>query len=207
MIIFNLNIVFFLLQLKESTVVEWFKIFKEVCAYVIINFTKPVGGEGCFVEVNEYRLLSKEESHDVWLLNGVDRETGQNFIIHVEDLDCEALWPILKNYILSGTTVVTSKAAEYRALEQSAGSESLTFVLPNKCLRQDHHYHLDQLFETMEYYIERELHPGQIEHKELYAYKFLYFNRDGFCNVPASEVFLAFTRDVKLAYPGFKKEK
>lgn len=191
--------------MKECTVNEWFKIFKEVCAFVIINYTKPVGGSGHLVEVNEYHLLTKEDSHDVWLVSGVDRESGHNFIIHVEDLDCEAVWPILRNYILPGTTVVTSKAAEFRALDGS--EESLTFVLPVKSPRLDHHYHLDKLFVAMEYYIEREMQVDQISHKELYAYKFLYFNRDGFCNVPASELFLAFTRDIKLAYPGFGKAK
>uniref|UniRef100_A0A1B6ER10 ISXO2-like transposase domain-containing protein n=1 Tax=Cuerna arida TaxID=1464854 RepID=A0A1B6ER10_9HEMI len=190
------------LELAEGLVNVWFQFFREVCAFVIINYTKAIGGPGHIVDICEHQLLTKEEFYDVWLFAGVDRNTGQNFVIHVEDLDCETLLPVLKNYLLPGTVVVTEKCKEFTSNESNG---SLTFVHPNKYPRSDEDYHLDGMWDALSKYIASEVPNNGKTCKELFAYQFLYFHRDGFFNKPVSQLISVFFDDVKHVYPGFSK--
>ncbi|KAG8242039.1 hypothetical protein J6590_059305 [Homalodisca vitripennis] len=185
--------------LAESVVNVWFQFFREVCAFVIINYTKAIGGPGHIVDICEHQLQSEEESYDVWMLAGVDRNTGQNFAIHVEDLDCETLLPVLKNYLLPGTVVVTERYKEF------ANNGSLTFVHPNKYPGSDGDYRLDAMWDALSQYIASEVSNNSKICKELFAYQFLYFHRDGFFNRPVSQLISVFFDDVKHVYPGFNK--
>ncbi|XP_046681421.1 uncharacterized protein LOC124368190 [Homalodisca vitripennis] len=187
------------LELAESVVNVWFQFFREVCAFVIINYTKAIGGPGHIVDICEHQLQSEEESYDVWMLAGVDRNTGQNFAIHVEDLDCETLLPVLKNYLLPGTVVATERYEEF------TNNGSLTFVHPNKYPGSDGDYRLDAMWDALSQYIASEVSNNGKICKELFAYQFLYFHRDGFFNRPVSQLISVFFDDVKHVYPGFNK--
>lgn len=178
-----------------------------VCAFIVINYTQPIGGHGHTVELSEYSLQKKEESYDVWMIIGIDRNSGANFVVHVEKLNTETIWPILKNYILPGSEIVTKRHIEFTKMEEEAENPSLTFVHTARKPRTEDDYHFDAMWSALVEYVKREIPPNStVLYKELYAYQFLYFNRDGFCDKPASELILPFISDVKQVYPGFEKD-
>lgn len=196
-----------MLQISENTVVEWFQYFQEVCAFIIINYTEAIGGPGHVIDLCEYQLQTKEESHDLWILTGIDRHRGNNFAIHVEDLNCNNIWPVLKNYILPGSIVVTPRFKEFVKQENNKSNERLIFVHPKNYIRREGDLHLDDMWNDLKQFIVKEMPQNQLNCVELYAYQYLYFKRDVFRNKPTSELILPFLNDIKLVYPGFEKEK
>uniref|UniRef100_A0A1B6L4L4 ISXO2-like transposase domain-containing protein n=2 Tax=Graphocephala atropunctata TaxID=36148 RepID=A0A1B6L4L4_9HEMI len=191
------------LELAEVVVHDWFQFFREVCAFVIINYTKAIGGPGHVVEVNEQQLQNKgEEFYDLWMFAGIDRHTGQKFAIHVEDLDCDTLLPIMKNYILPGTVVITRNYKEYMKKDSDG---SLTFVPRSKYPGSKGDNRIDGMWNALTAYISNEMPNNDHSNKELYAYQFLYFHRDVIVDKPVSQLISVFLNDVKQVYPGFEK--
>lgn len=194
-------------QISENTVEEWFQFFREVCAFIIINYTEAIGGQGHVIELCEYQLQTKEDnSYDLWFITGIDRSKGNNFAVHVEDLDYDTVWPVIKNYILPGSVVVTPRYKEFLKRETNSKNERLVFVHPGNCMRRQGDFHLDDMWNDLKMFIQKEMPQNQSDCTELYAYHYLYFKRDIFCNKPTSELILQFLSDVKQVYPGFEKE-
>lgn len=155
----------------------------------------------------EFHLQTREESYDVWMITGIDRSNGENFVTHLSVMDSENLWPIIKNYILPGSVIVTDRHKEFTRKEKEAENPSLIFFPPSKKLRTEDDYHLDAMWNNLLDYVEKEIPPNTTDlRKELYAYQFFYFNREEYCQKPASQLILPFLIDVKQVYPGFEKD-
>lgn len=197
-----------MLQLPERTVTEWFQLFREVCAFIIINYTEAIGGPEHIIDLREYQLDTQEDVHDFWIFTGIDRSSGNNFAIHLENLESDTIWPVLKNYILPGSIVVTPRYKEFAEKENDSGNEGLQFVHPSHYPRNETDLQLDDMFSDMQQFVAKEMHcNNEPDCVELYVYQYLYFMRDIYCNKPASELILPFLNDVKQVFPGFEKLK
>lgn len=80
-----------------------------------------VGGPGEIVEIDEAKFGRRK--HNVgrvvegqWVFGGVDRRTGDFFLIPVERRDAATLIPIIQRYILPGTTIMSDRWRSYDGL-------------------------------------------------------------------------------------------
>lgn len=115
---------------EKKTAIEWFLRFREVCAVYLHETTRPIGGAGHIVEIDEskfgHRKYNRGRLRDgCWVFGGIDRTTKEAFVRIVHSRDAETLLPILQDNILPGTTVYSDEWAAYQALGD-IGFEHLT---------------------------------------------------------------------------------
>lgn len=92
------------LDMASTTIVEWSNYMREVCKYFINNNSEPLGGIGKTVEIDEVKIGQK----NTWIIGGIERESKKTFISPMTNRSEETLFPIIKEYILPGTTVVSN---------------------------------------------------------------------------------------------------
>ena len=131
-----------LTDLSENTVSEW-KILLHTCvANWLIANPKPVGGPGVIVELDEAKFGKRKYNKGAyregqWVLGGVDRDTGDCFLLPCPDnkRDAATLLPLISRWILPGSVVYTDEWAAYNGLT-AAGythdsvNHSIQFVDP-----------------------------------------------------------------------------
>lgn len=118
------------LEMSTATVVDWSNYLREMCHSYIYNNTQPLGGVGKTVEIDEAKIDHKKDNkgriiETNWVFGGVERESKKAFIFPVEKCDKETLLPIIKEHILSGTTIVSKCWKAYNC-HQSEGFQYLT---------------------------------------------------------------------------------
>lgn len=80
-----------------------------------------IGGHGKIVEIDESKFGKRKynRGHHIegqWVFGGVERESNKFFLIPVEQRDKATLLPIIKKYILSGSTIISDCWAAYKTL-------------------------------------------------------------------------------------------
>lgn len=105
---------------SSRTVVDWYNFHRDVCAQYFIDHPVKVGGIGKIVEVDEskfgrrkYNRGRYQDGH--WVFGGVERGTGDAFMVEVSDRSARTLLPIIQQYVLPGTTIMSD---EWRAYQQ-----------------------------------------------------------------------------------------
>lgn len=100
------------LRLARKTVTDWNSFCREVTFDAMITKKIPLGGTDRTVEIDESKF-GKRKYHSghrmegQWVFGGHERETGNCFLIPVEDRSAATLLSIIKNWIKPGTTIIS----------------------------------------------------------------------------------------------------
>ena len=107
---------------SEHTTVDWYNFAREVCVEILEKHSTKIGGPGKTVEIDESKF-GKRKYHrgrrvdGVWVFGGIERESKRSFFRTVEHRDAETLLPILKEFVLPGTTIISDCWKAYCSLE------------------------------------------------------------------------------------------
>ena len=110
---------------SSETVSDYYNYCREVCSRIVENeSSKPIGGEGCTVEVDEAKFGKRKYQRGrivegQWVLGGICRETRQVFLVPVERRDGATLIAIIEEYVAPNTHIVTDCWKGYDGLLQS----------------------------------------------------------------------------------------
>lgn len=107
------NDIIYELKLSNKCVCEWRCFFREVCFQIMLNESEMIGGEGKIVEINKSKFEKRKFLRDkhvdgTLVFRGVERESKKCFLKVVEKLDKEMLISLIKEYILPGTTIIST---------------------------------------------------------------------------------------------------
>ena len=106
-------------NISRVSITEWNEFYREICLSYYIKNPIKIGGPGLVVEIDE-TCISKRKynrgrlvSNQQWFFGGVERGSGRCFIIPVERRDAATLLPIIQDYILPGSTIMSDLWAAY----------------------------------------------------------------------------------------------
>ncbi|KAG1708474.1 putative transposase-like protein [Nymphon striatum] len=124
-----------------STMVKWFNFIRGICERCLIEHPIHIGGPGMVVEIDESKFFHRKyhrgrwtDGH--WVLGMIERGTNQCALVVVQDRKAETLLPLIQEFVLPRTTVITDGWAAYNHLQtlqynHSVVNHSLNFVDPN----------------------------------------------------------------------------
>jgi len=100
------------LRLANQTIVDWSSFCREVCYDAMILCKVKLGGYGHTVEIDESKFGKRKyhRGHRVegqWVFGGYERETGNCFMVPVENRTADTLLAIIKEWIKPGTTIIS----------------------------------------------------------------------------------------------------
>lgn len=100
-------------NISKTTIVYWNNLFRETCTlYFSIN-PIAIGGVNSTVEIDETCISKRKYNRgrmiiaQQWFFGGVERGTENCFIVPVNQRNAQTLLPILQQYVLPGTTIVS----------------------------------------------------------------------------------------------------
>ena len=108
---------------SDHTTTDWFNFAREVCSEILENDCEKIGGPGKTVEIDESKF-GKRKYHrgkrveGVWVFGGIERESRRSFFRIVEDRSAETLIPIIKEFVLPGTTIISDCWKAYSSLSK-----------------------------------------------------------------------------------------
>lgn len=125
----------------EHAVTDWCMFCREVCQEIMMNErAEKIGGFGKIVEIDESKFGKMKYGRGKpvkgeWVFGGVERESGKCFFRVVEKRDAETLLPIVRDWVLPGTTIYSDCWKAYNCLEKEGYehlrvNHSLTYVDP-----------------------------------------------------------------------------
>ena len=93
---------------------DWSNFCREVCIDEVITQEPRIGGVGTIVEIDESLFgknkFGRGELHDGrWVFGGVQRGTGEWFLVPVERRDAETLLALIVKHAVPGTTIYSDK--------------------------------------------------------------------------------------------------
>lgn len=109
--------------ISSSTAVDWDMFCRETCEVLLFQNSSKIGGKGVRVQIDESKFGKRKyhRGHRVdgqWVFGGIEEESRKNFLVAVEKRDRETLIPIIKNWILPGTTIVSDFWKPYDILSE-----------------------------------------------------------------------------------------
>ena len=126
---------------STNTIVDWYNFHRDVCAQYFIDHPLQIGGAGKVVEIDEskfgrrkYNRGRYQEGH--WVFGGIEKGSVKAFMVEVDDRSAATRLPIIQQYILPGTTVLSDESRSYScvpSLEMShqTVNHSIHFVDPS----------------------------------------------------------------------------
>ena len=109
--------------ISSNTAVDWDMSCREVCEQIMLVKSKPIGGEGRTVQIDESKFGKRKyhRGHRVegqWVFGGIDEDSRDNFMVVVEKRDRATLIPLIERWILPGTTIISDCWKSYDILSQ-----------------------------------------------------------------------------------------
>ena len=111
---------------KEGVLWRWL-----VCAQYYIDHPAVIGGPNVEVEIDESKFGKRKynrgrtvDGH--WVYGGVERMTGECFLVEVQQRDAATLLPIVQNFVRPGSIVYSDEWAAYNQLAATAACQHQT---------------------------------------------------------------------------------
>ena len=107
--------------MSQHTFVDWKMFLRDICAeYFVIN-PLQLGGPNITVEIDESVFTRRKYNRgrltmEQWVFGGIDTTTRKGFLIPVDRRDANTLLPIIQDFILPGTTVVSDCWSSYNTV-------------------------------------------------------------------------------------------
>ena len=116
--------------MSQTTFVDCKQFLRDICAQHLIDNPIQLGGPGRVVEIDESVLTRWKYNRgrmvrEQWVFGGIDTTTRQAFLVPVEQRNADTLLPIIQQYILPGTTIVSDCWAAYNNIA-NLGYQHLT---------------------------------------------------------------------------------
>ncbi|VDD88175.1 unnamed protein product [Enterobius vermicularis] len=104
--------------ISSTIIVSYFKAFRYVCVSYFNARPVKLNGPGKVVGIDETVLACRKNNKGKlfphqWCFGGIGMDSNECFIVAVEYRDAATLVPLVRQYILSGTTVMSDKWAAY----------------------------------------------------------------------------------------------
>lgn len=109
-------------EICSEAVSYWNKVCQEVAKRYIFSKSQKIGGPGKIVEIDESKFGKRKynRGHTVegqWVFGGIERESGDMFLVKVEKRDPKTLVKIIHENILPGTTIYSDCWRAYNKLD------------------------------------------------------------------------------------------
>ena len=110
------------LQINFSSLVDQFKITREICTRYVNDWRMPIGGEGEYVEIDATLCHSASETVKQWVFGGVQRDNSKNmFLVALPNQSTETLLSAITENIAPGSTIISKQLAAYDDISQLEG--------------------------------------------------------------------------------------
>lgn len=124
---------------SERTAINWNQFCYEVVTQYCVNCSSKIGGNGRTVEVDEAVFGKRKYNRgrlmkSQWVLGGIEGETGNCFLVPIQNRKRETLFEVIQNNINPGTTIMTDCWRAYEGLEELGHytvNHTNNFVDPN----------------------------------------------------------------------------
>lgn len=110
------------LRLGEQTIVDWKNFLRDICTEKLLRTPTILGGLNHVVQIDETLMTRRKYNvgrliREVWVFGGIDCQTKQCFLIEVSDRSAQTLMPLICEYVLPHTTVVSDCWAAYNQIQ------------------------------------------------------------------------------------------
>lgn len=117
-------------RIASEAIVNWKNYVRDIYAEYFIAHPLRIGGPGHVVEIDESAFVRRKHNvgrvvNTQWVFGGLDTETRDGFLVAVNARDANTLLPILQEYVLPGTTIVSDLWGAYRTIN-NLGYQHLT---------------------------------------------------------------------------------
>jgi transposase-like protein len=108
-------------RLGPNTLADWGMFCREVMLVYLERSSVKIGGPNKTVEIDESKFGRRKyhRGHPVkghWVFGGVERESGQTFLVPVQDRTADTLSAIIRDWIEPGTKVISDCWGAYNNL-------------------------------------------------------------------------------------------
>lgn len=110
-----------LINVKEKVVIDYYKLFREICMKDLLKRKKKIGGVSKTVEIDESMFGKRKYNrgrlvNGTWVVGGVERESKACFLKIVEKRDAKTLIKLITENVETGTVIVTDEWKGYKEL-------------------------------------------------------------------------------------------
>lgn len=111
------------LKLTRATLCKWKCAFRAACSFDLLAHPCKVGGPGVIVQIDETCFVRRKYNRgrlvsQQWVFGGIDCSTKQCFLVPVDRRDAETLLPVIIEYVLPGSIIVSDLWRAYSSLYQ-----------------------------------------------------------------------------------------
>lgn len=125
---------------SHGTITDWKNFCRDICAEYFLKYPCRIGGENKIVEIDESCFVRRKFNvgrlvKTQWVFGGYDVETKDGFLVAVEDRTAATLLPIIEEFILPGSIIVSDLWKAYDTISNLGYlhlrvNHSLNFVDP-----------------------------------------------------------------------------
>ena len=101
---------------SSATIVDWKNFMRDLCGEYFTRHPAKIGGVGHVVEIGESAWTKRKYNRgrrvlNKWVFGGIARDTRECFAVVVDRRDAASLLPIVREYVLPGTTIYSDQWA------------------------------------------------------------------------------------------------
>ena len=105
-------------KLSYHTLVDYINYFRNFSTKHFLRNTSRIGSPGKVVEIDETLFTRRKYNRDSviekqWCFGGIEQGTNKYFVIPVERRDAATFLPLIRQYVVPGTTIVSDQWAAY----------------------------------------------------------------------------------------------
>ena len=110
------------LKWSSATVVDWKNFLRDVCIEELIANPEPLGGPGKIVEIDGSKFGKRKYNRGKlltgqWVFGISERESNKVVMFTVPDRSTATLLPIIQQFVLPGTRILSDEWAAYFILQ------------------------------------------------------------------------------------------
>ena len=110
------------LDIDGKTLVDWFKLNREICSRYISDWRVPIGGEGVYVEIDVILCHNVSMSKKQWVFGGVHRGHAKDmFLVCVPNKASETLLSVITENVAPGSIIVSKQLTAFDEISELQG--------------------------------------------------------------------------------------
>jgi len=105
-------------KLTAPTIIQWYQFYRDVCSNWLLRNHIQIGGEGVTVELDESVVARRKYNRgwlikEKWVFDRYAPTSGGVFLELVPDRSASTLLPLVRKYVVPGSTIITDKWKSY----------------------------------------------------------------------------------------------